>query len=147
MYILSLLFVSFFSYADAPLENSFRRFDKSQLTFHLVNSSSGEFISCKHKPLESVTPVPPPPWWVVECGDRKYTVDLWLENKSLASNLNSVFLLYHAKESISSSGESQTRFETQTTEFFYNGDTSYKAIRSSIDVRNGLADLYVTVSL
>ena len=125
---------------------SFTRFQKDQLNFQLVEND-GTTILCNHKPLESVTPVPPPPWWVLKCDRREYTVDIWMETQRLTESLSSVLLLYHAKESISSSGEGITRFETQTTEFFYTGKANYRIIRSSIDVRNGLADLYVTVRL
>jgi len=125
---------------------SFTRFQQNQLNFQLVEST-GEFINCTHKPLESVTDTPPPPWWVLKCGDRKYTVDIWMEQKDLTEELSSTLLLFHAKEGVLSSGESITRFETQTTEFFYKGKANYKMIRSSIDVRNGLADLYVRVLL
>ena len=141
MNIIILLFV-----ALAAWPQSFTRFEKDQLNFQLVEND-GTTLNCEHKPLESVTPVPPPPWWALTCGERQYTVDVWMEAQRLTEELSSVLLLYHAKESISSSGENITRFETQTTEFFYTGKSKYRMIRSSIDVRNGLADLYVTVRL
>lgn len=138
-FILSILF------SFSSLSHSVTRFEQNQLSFQLVENT-GETIECSHKPLESVTPVPPPPWWVVECGDREYTTDIWMELRELSEDLSSILLLYHAKESISSSGEDRTRFETQTTRLFYSGEPQFKIIRSSIDVRNGLADLYVTVT-
>ena len=141
MNIIALLLVTLLAWPQ-----SFTRFEKDQLSFQLVEND-GTTINCEHKPLESVTPVPPPPWWVLTCNKRRYTVDVWMETQRLAEDLSSVLLLYHAKESRSSSGESITRFETQTTEFFYSGKATYRIIRSSIDVRNGLADLYVTVRL
>lgn len=143
--IKALSFLLFFLFTFQA--HSIVRFDQKQLLFNLVDSTTGDVTTCQHSPLETGSPAPPPPWWTVRCGDRSYTVDIWMDDYRSADQLYNTFLLYHAKESTSSSGEKRVRFDTQTTLLKTDKPQAVRVIRSSIDVRNGLADLDVEVQL
>ncbi len=123
------------------------RFEQDQLHFVLVDSSTGAETTCKHYPLETGSPAPPPPWWTVNCGDRSYTVDIWMDNYRSADQFYNTFLLFHAKESVSSSGKKLVQFNNQTTTIKTANPQALRALRSSIDVGNGLTDLNVEVRL
>ncbi len=117
------------------------RFEESQLEF-VLEDSEGVPTQCQHKILSHV------PWWRLKCGDREFTVDIWMElgqNKSL--DLTQVTLMYHVSEGLASSGEKLVQFNTHFTRFRVGGLTDLKALNSSIDVKNGLESLVVNVSL
>jgi hypothetical protein len=119
-------------------------FDSSQLNFKLSQQGLNE-IQCHHKPLKTGSQAPPPPWWTVICDEYTFTVDVWMDEYVSKGSLYSISLLYHVKESVSSSGEKLTQFNTQSTQFKFNDFSQLKEINTSIDVRNGLADLNLEV--
>lgn len=131
--ILISLLISNFSMANGVV-----RFPKEMVRFELVENSTGETIHCSHEYLSHV------PWWDVVCEDRSYTVDLWLQTRE-SGKIKEHTLMYHAKESVSSSGTRLAQFKSHQTSFISRGDNELLGIISRIDVRNGLADLVVTV--
>jgi hypothetical protein len=112
------------------------------LSFKLVESHTGSEISCTHELLDHV------PWWKVICSDsketREYTVDAWVQIRE-RGDLKENTLMYHVKESTSSSGTKLTQFKSHFTSFITRGDSELIGIVSQLDVRNGLADLVVTL--
>ena len=112
---------------------------KEMLSFKLVDSSTSIETDCFHELLSHV------PWWKVTCGDRAYTVDIWLQIRE-RGDLKENKLMYHVKESVSSSGTKITQFKSHFTSFISRGDAELLGVVSQIDVRNGLADLVVTVN-
>ncbi len=137
------LFVLSFNQALGASQNSKRvtRFEKSQLQF-LLEDSEGEIETCVHELLSHV------PWWRIQCGDREYTVDVWMEHLySKSQDLTQVTLMYHVSESVTSSGEKLVRFDSHFSHVQVSGLNSVKRLTSSMDVRNGLASLRVDVSL
>ncbi len=145
--MLRFILISFSFFFLIAKSHAVIRFPHEKLTFTLVDSTTGIATSCQHKLLTNNSPAPPPPWWVVTCDDRTYTVDIWMDKYKSADQLSNIFLLFHAKESLSSSGEKSVRFDTQTTLMKMDNSQQVRVIRSTIDVRNGLADLEVEVSL
>lgn len=121
------------------------RFEVDQLKFTLLETGAG-VTSCTHRPLVNSSQAEPPPWWTVECGDREYTVDIWMDLYRSQDQFYNVFLLFHAKESTSSSGEKLAKFNTQTTKLKFKELSPMTSVSMSLDVRNGLADLKVDVS-
>ena len=121
------------------------RFEAEQLNFTLLEEGAGA-TSCTHYPLVTGSQAEPPPWWTVECGDRKYTVDIWMDLYLSQDQFFNVYLLFHAKESTSSSGGKLASFNTQTTKLKFKEVSLFTGISMSLDVRNGLADLMVDVS-
>lgn len=121
------------------------RFEADQLNFTLLEEGAGA-TSCKHYALVTGSQAEPPPWWTVECGDRKYTVDIWMDLYLSQDQFFNVYLLFHAKESTPSSGEKLAKFNTQTTKLKFKEISPFTSISMSLDVRNGLADLMVDVS-
>ena len=121
------------------------RFDAEQLKFTLQDQSGLE-VDCQHQPLVTGSEAEPPPWWTVNCGKRQYTVDIWMDLFISQDKLFNVYVLFHAKESVSSSGQKLTRFNTQTARLKFKEISHLTNILMSIDVRNGLADLKVEVS-
>ena len=120
------------------------RFEKDQLKFTLIESSGQSYI-CAHEALKNGS-ANPPPWWRVICDDRQYTVDIWMNRTGSKEGINNILLLFHASEGAKSSGEKLTQFKNQTTKFSFYGSSPLLRITSSLDVRNGLADLEVVVS-
>lgn len=116
-----------------------KRFSHDQVSFQLVEDSTGLVVQCKHRLLEHV------PWWRVTCADREYTVDLWLETYSLTS-ATKYSLMYHASEGVQSSGERLVQFQTHFTSVTLSKDTELFELDSSLDVRNGLASLRAMAS-
>jgi hypothetical protein len=109
-----------------------------RVSFELVDSLSGQSIKCSHTLLSHV------PWWEVTCDDRKYTVDTWVQIRE-RGELKEMTLMYHVKESTSSSGTKLTQFKSHFTSFIVRGDSEWLGAVSHIDVRNGLADLVLTL--
>lgn len=114
------------------------RLPKERLSFELVETSTGEVTSCEHNLLSHV------PWWRVSCGEREYTVDTWVQIRS-KGDLFEKTLMYHVKESVSSSGTKLTQFKSHFTSFMSRGASDLIGITSQIDVRNGLADLILRI--
>lgn len=118
---------------------------KKIFTFLVLScfSLSGQEISCTHKLMDNV------PWWAVTCADaketREYTVDAWVQIRE-RGDLKENTLMYHVKESTSSSGTKLTQFKSHFTSFITRGDSELIGIVSQLDVRNGLADLVVTLN-
>lgn len=112
------------------------------LSFKLVESHSGAELACTHELMDHV------PWWKVTCADdketREYTVDTWVQIREKA-DLKENTLMFHVKESTSSSGTKLTQFKSHFTSFISRGDSELIGIVSQLDVRNGLADLVVTL--
>ena len=122
------------------------RFKAEQLSFTLFQEGQSA-VACTHKKLSNKSPAEPPPWWVVSCGDRKYTVDIWMDEFQTKDKMHNLLVLFHAKEGVASSGEKLTRFNTQTTRIKSDDASLVKAITSGLDMRNGLADLVVDVQV
>ncbi len=114
------------------------RFDKEQIEFTLVSSSTGEEIACEHELLSHV------PWWSVRCEDRLYRVDTWAQIRR-KQDLFEHTLLYHVSEGVRSSGERLVQFKSHITSFLSRGQATLMGITSQIDVRNGQADLVMRV--
>ena len=114
-----------------------KRFSKDQVQFVLIESD-GQSVSCSHSLLKHV------PWWEVQCGERQYRVDLWLEERQSAEQgLSKLTLMYHVSEGVDSSGERLVQFKTHFTSIIVEDLTRVVALESDLDVRNGLASLNV----
>ncbi|MEO0336029.1 MAG: hypothetical protein AAF202_06535 [Pseudomonadota bacterium] len=122
------------------------RFDSDQLSFTLYQEGLPS-VSCKHQPLKSVTPVPAPPWWTVTCEDRTYTVDVWMSEQLLTGDRWKISLMLHAKEGTASSGERLVQFQNHFTQLVLSGESHVHEISSSLDIRNGLASLDVSIKI
>ena len=117
------------------------RFAGSQLSFRL-QESDGRSVSCRHHLLNHV------PWWRVICGEREFTVDSWLEQaQHRRDDRQKITLMFHASEGTASSGERLVQFQSHFSTFVLSGNSAVQAISSSLDVRNGLASLELTVRL
>ena len=114
------------------------RFEADQLTFELVDNTTGEIVTCTHKLLDHV------PWWKVSCGERLYTVDTWVQIRS-RSELFEKTLMFHVSEGVKSSSQKLVQFKSHMTSFISRGESQLLGLISRIDVRNGLADLVVTI--
>jgi|GEM_PF-3514751 len=114
------------------------RFEKESLSFRLVNSSTGISQECQHELLTHV------PWWRITCDDRNYTVDTWIQIRS-KGDLFEKTLMYHVSEGIQSSGEKLVQFKSHMTSFISQGKSDLIGLVSRIDVRNGQADLVLTI--
>jgi hypothetical protein len=121
------------------------RFDKEQIQFTLIESD-GQKMACSHELLSNKSPAPAPPWWVVTCGDRQYTTDVWMDVRQ-QPNRHTYTLMFHLKESVSSSGEKRVRFNTHQTSMSFPTSQRPLTMSSFLDARNGLADLYVEASI
>ena len=121
------------------------RFKASQLSFKLFDSTGRE-VACSHAPLQNNSPASPPPWWSISCGARSYTVDVWMDLWKGPQGAK-LELMYHIKEGVSSSGEKLVRFDNQHTVLIFPKAQLPQIVRSSLDVRNGLADLVVEINL
>ncbi len=125
---------------DTGTEKSLR-FEDHQLSFSL-SESDGAVISCEHKLLSHV------PWFRVYCGDREFTVDVWVQlAHSQARTETKVTLMYSVSEGIKSSGEKLVQFNNHFTDIVVSELNLLKRLTSSIDVRNGLASLNVRAEL
>jgi hypothetical protein len=120
-----------------------QRFAKEELEF-AFHSEGMPIASCSHVPLKESGPhAPDLPWWFVDCGTRKFTVDAWFDITDMQGGLQSLRFMFHIKESVSSSGLKTTRFNTQTTDLLVH-KTLLFGISSFLDVDNGLGDLQIT---
>ncbi len=120
-----------------------QRFAKDELRF-VFHPEGMPTVACSHVPLKESSPhAPNLPWWFVECGQRKFTVDAWFEIVDLQSSFQSIRFLFHIKESVDSSGLKLTQFNTQTTDLVVQ-KTLLFGITSFLDVDNGLGDLQIT---
>ena len=135
LFITSALLFGFLTNANAQGRI---RFEADQLTFELVDNTTGESTSCEHKILSHV------PWWKVTCDDRQYTVDAWLQIRS-RSEIFEKTLMFHVSEGVKSSSQKLVQFKSHMTSFISRGESQLLGIISRIDVRNGLADLVVTI--
>ena len=140
-FIAVTLFFALFSPLLAAQQQVWRP-QAENLDFRLSNSHSGVELSCQHKLMTNV------PWWKVTCRDQKevreYTVDVWVQIRE-RNDLKENTLMYHVKESTSSSGTKLTQFKSHFTSFITRGDSELVGVVSQLDVRNGLADLIVTL--
>ncbi|NQY99463.1 MAG: hypothetical protein HRT45_02210 [Bdellovibrionales bacterium] len=136
----------FFAAVFSSLSLAMTRFEQEQISFTL-HEEGRPAISCTHRPLKSVTPVPPPPWWTVVCGDREYTVDLWMSRIRLPENRLKISLMFHAKEGANSSGEKLAQFQNHFTQLVVKGETPILEASTVLDVRNGLASLEAMVEI
>ena len=119
------------------------RFAKEELQF-VLHPEGMPTISCSHIPLKESGPhAPDLPWWYVDCGQRKFTVDAWFDVTNLQGDLQSLRFMFHIKESVNSSGLKTTQFNTQTTDLIVQ-KTLLFGITSFLDVDNGLGDLQIT---
>jgi hypothetical protein len=100
------------------------RFEPDQLSFELVDNTTGITIECTHKILPHV------PWWKVSCDDRLYTVDTWLQVRS-RGDLFEKTLLYHASEGIQSSSMKLVQFKSHMTSFITRGESDLLGMVSS----------------
>ncbi len=132
-----ILFLSF-CFCSQIFSQGVIRLPKERLKFKLVESSTAKEITCSHELLDHV------PWWRVQCDDREYTVDTWVQIRS-KGDLYEKTLMYHVKESTSSSGTKLTQFKSHFTSFMSRGPSDLIGITSQIDVRNGLADLVLSI--
>ncbi len=120
-----------------------QRFAKEELEFS-YHPEGLPTVACTHIPLKESGPhAPDLPWWFVDCGSRKFTVDAWFDITSLQGDLQSLRFMFHLKESVSSSGLKTTQFNTQTTDLIVQ-KTLLFGISSFLDVDNGLGDLQIT---
>lgn len=122
------------------------RFEAEQLSFTLFQEGQ-KVVFCSHKKLTNNSPVEPPPWWVVTCDDREYTVDIWMDEYRSKDKMQNLVVLFHAKEGVASSGEKLTRFNTQATKIKTEKSSLVRGISSRLDMRNGLADLVVDIAV
>ena len=123
---------------NAGLKAQVIRLPKERLNFELVDSTTGASTSCEHELLTHV------PWWKVSCGEREYTVDTWIQIRR-KEDLFEHTLMYHVKESVSSSGTKLTQFKSRFTSFLSRGEAELIGVTSQIDVRNGLSDLVLRI--
>ena len=113
-----------------------QRLQSDQVRFDLIEDSTGVSISCDHQLLPHI------PWWRVDCGERSFTVDAWLERIGPnQSGETKISLMFHASEGRQSSGEKITQFKSHFTSITLADDTPINEIDSWLDVRNGLASL------
>ncbi len=136
--IMGILLISLFSWSTQIFANGTIRFSKDQIKFYLVNSSTGMQTPCSHDLLSHV------PWWRVQCEDRQYTVDTWIQIRSKGDLFENT-LMYHVSEGVKSSGEKLVQFKSHLTSFRSQGAANLVGISSQIDVRNGQADLVMEV--
>ena len=134
---IACLFITF-SLVESTQAQGRTRFEKDQLSFELVDSTTGLTEQCEHILLSHI------PWWKVSCGERSYTVDIWLQVRS-RGELFEKTVLYHVSEGIQSSTQKLVQFKSHMTSLISRGQSDLIGIVSHIDVRNGLADLVVTV--
>ncbi len=117
------------------------RFTEDQITFEL-RDNEGAIEKCHHKLLPQV------PWWSVQCGDRRYTVNTWIQishQKDL--QMTKVSLMYDVSEGLSSSGEKIVQFHSHFSNIYVDSLTSLRLINSDMDVRNGQMSLVMTGKL
>lgn len=135
LFISIFLFLSIFS-AQAAGEKVIR-FYPEQLTF-VFTDSDGSGTSCEHKLLTHV------PWYRVYCGEREFTVDVWVDiAKSTVREQTKVTLMYSVSEGVRSSGQKLVQFNNHFTDVIVSDLTTLAGMQSSIDVQNGLASLTV----
>lgn len=104
--------------------------------------SEGAITSCEHKLLSHV------PWYRVYCGDKEFTVDVWIEvARSKLSSETKLTLMYAVSEGTSSSGQKLVQFNNHFTDLVVSNLTMLSSLQSSIDVGNGLASLNVQAAL
>lgn len=117
------------------------RFDAEQLKFQLVDTD-GSLVACDHKLLSHV------PWWRVSCGEREFTVDVWVDIvRNPSRDLSKISLMYSVSEGVRSSGERLVQFNDHFSSFVFAGNGPLSEIGSSLDVQNGLASLDVQIKL
>lgn len=117
------------------------RFKEHQVQFTLQNND-GSYQDCVHELLSHL------PYWSVKCGDRKYTVNTWVEvshNKPL--DLTKVTLMYDVSEGVASSGEKMVQFNSHFTNVYVESLTYLKMMTSDVDVLNGQGSLVMKVEL
>ena len=131
--VISLFILSNFTFSQGTI-----RFEKESLNFKLVNSHTGVSQECQHELLTHV------PWWRITCDDRNYTVDTWIQIRS-KGDLFEKTLMYHVSEGVQSSGEKLVQFKSHMTSFISQGKSDLIGLVSRIDVRNGQADLVLTI--
>ena len=117
------------------------RFNEGQVHFVLVDND-GESVDCTHQLLGHV------PWWNVVCGNRQFTVNTWLQlMENTQKNKLKLTFMYDVSEGVKSSGEKLVQFHSHITTLIIEDFKDLQQLQSSLDVRNGLMSLDMTVDL